>query len=106
MKRDLVVGACAVSAGVHAALAPAHGVSFVGAAVVLAALAVALTTRPADSTALSLAGAVLAGLIAAYAFVVLREAEPVDALALFTKAVEAVGLLAAAASLRPKGRHV
>jgi hypothetical protein len=70
---------------------------------VLAALVVALTLRPAGLLALVGAAAVLAGLIVSYALAVTTgfpllhpEAEPLDSLALVTKAIEAVGLAAAA----------
>ena len=103
---DALILACAISAGIHAALAPEHfaeegipaGVGFVVSAVLLAALAVVLTVRP---TGLARAAAALlfAGLIAAYALVVTTgvpvlhpDRESLDGLALATKAVEAAGL--------------
>ena len=53
LERDVVILACAVSAGIHGALVPEHfdegtgaGVGFVVSTVLLAALAVALTRRP------------------------------------------------------------
>jgi hypothetical protein len=108
LKRDLVVVSCAVSAGIHAALAPDHfeerfaaGLGFAASAVVLAVLAAALARY---SHPLLLDGAILtlAGLIGAYVLAVTTgvpvlspEAEAVDALALATKAIEAAGLLAA-----------
>jgi hypothetical protein len=109
LRRDVVILACAISAGIHGALAPGHfdesigaGLGFTGATVVLAALAVALTLRPARALALTGAVAVFAGLLASYALAtttglpVLRpDPEPVDSLALATKAIEAIGLLAA-----------
>ena len=65
MSRDVLILACAVSAGVHAALAPEHA-SFVPAAVALGVLAVGLARSPAP---LLVDGAivVLGGLIVAYA---------------------------------------
>jgi hypothetical protein len=109
LERDAVIVACAVSAGVHAALTPEHfrdgtaaGLGFLVSAVVLAAIGVALTVRPAAAP-LSVAYVVLAALLAAYALAVTTglpllhpEAEPVDGVAVFTKAVESLGLLAAA----------
>src|SRR5262245_42855774 len=106
---DLVIVACAISAGIHAALAPEHfgegtgaGLGFLVSAIALAGLVVALT-RTAGAKALALTIATLAGLILAYAFAVTSdvpllhpETEPVDGLALATKAIEAVGLAAAA----------
>ena len=107
--RDVLVVACAISAGIHAALVPEHlaeaagaGLGFLVSAAVLAALVVVLTRRPESTAAVGTAAATLAGLLVAYALAVttgvpvLRpEAEPLDGLALVTKAVEAVGLLAA-----------
>ena len=113
LRTDAVIVACAISAGIHGALVPDHlregtgaGLGFVVATVLLAVLAVVLTRRPSPA-AFAAAAAVLAGLIAAYALAattgvpVLHPArEPVDALALVTKAVEAVGLVLAAGGLR------
>jgi hypothetical protein len=110
---DLVIVACAISAGIHAALAPEHfregtgaGVGFLAAAVILAAVAAALTRRPGSGLLLSVAGASLAGLLGSYALAATTglpllhpEPEPVTGLALFTKSVEAVGLFAAVSSL-------
>jgi hypothetical protein len=111
--RDVVIVACAVSAGIHAGLTPDHlaegialGLAFAASAVALAALCVALTLRPG---VVLLAGAslLLAGLVAAYGLAVSSglpildpEAEPVETLALVTKAVELAGLLAALQLLR------
>jgi len=114
LRTDVVVLACAVSAGIHGALSPEHlregtgaGLGFVAATVVLAALAVGLTLGPGSSVALTAAALVLAGLLGAYALAVTTglpllhgEPEPVDGLALATKAIEAVGLLAACTGLR------
>jgi hypothetical protein len=111
MMRDLVILACAISAGIHGALAPEHfaegvgpGVGFVAAAALLAVLATAITLRPASELALAGAAFVLAGLLASYLLatttglpVLHPEPERVDGLALATKAIEAVGLLAAVA---------
>lgn len=108
LERDLVIVACAVSAGIHGALTPAHfgegstvGGGFLAAAVVLGAVAVALT-RHAGVAVLALAAVTLAGLIAGYAFAITAglpvlhpESEPVDGLAVATKLIEAVGLAAA-----------
>lgn len=109
---DVLVLACAVSAGIHAGLAPAHGPPFVVAAALLAAAAVVLGRRPASTAAVAAAALVLAGLLAGYAVAVVAglplvhpDPEPVDGLALATKAIEAVGLASALSLLpRPKGR--
>jgi hypothetical protein len=112
-KGDVVILACAISAGIHGALVPTHfsegagaGVGFVAATIALAGLVVWLTLRPTSSRALAAAAAVFLGLLASYAFGVTGglpllhpEPEPVDGLALATKAIEAVGLLAASTLL-------
>ena len=109
LRRDVVILACAVSAGIHGALAPAHfaegtgaGVCFVAATVLLAALVVALTLWSASSIPVAGAAIVFAGLLASYALatttglpVLHPESEPVNGLALATKAFEAVGLVTA-----------
>jgi hypothetical protein len=126
--RDLVVLGCAISAGIHGALTPAHfeegigpGIGFLGAALVLAGLVVALTRRPGSTVLLALAALTLLGLLVSYALATTTglpllhpDREPFDGLALATKAIEAAGLLAAAhilwrdrpaiaLSTRPKG---
>ena len=117
IERDVVILACAVSAGIHGALVPEHldesmgaGLGFVVATVLLAALAVGLTLG-IGSTGLVAALAVFAGLLASYGLAITTglpllhpEPEAVDALALATKAVELVGL--AAAGLLLRGRAV
>lgn len=109
VERDLVIVACAISAGIHAALTPEHfkegigaGMGFLVSAVLLAGLVVALT-RTASPLALLLTCVTMAGLIAAYGLAVTTgvpllhpAVEPVEGLALVTKAVEAIGLAAAA----------
>jgi len=113
LRLDLVIVACAISAGIHGALVREHfqegtgaGLGFVAATVVLALLAVVLTRRPSQ-LALVAAAAVLTGLIASYALVITTgfpvlhpEAEAVDGLAVFTKAVEGAGLVLATSLLR------
>ena len=100
MSRDILILACAVSAGVHAALAPEHA-TFVPAALALGVLAVGLARSPSP---LLVDGAivVLGGLIVAYALaartgipLIHPDIEPVTGLAVATKAIEALGLLAA-----------
>jgi predicted permease len=114
LKRDVVVLACAISAGIHAALTPEHfedgipaGLGFAVAAVALGGLTIVLAHDPAERLALTAAAAVLAGLLLSYGFAVTTgvpvlhpEQETVDALALVTKAIEAVGLVAAVSLLR------
>jgi hypothetical protein len=116
LRTDVVILACAISAGIHGALVPDHfeegmgaGLGFVVATVLLAVLVVALTGKPTQLAMLATA-AVFAGLIASYALVITTgfpvlhpESEPVDGLALFTKAIEAVGFVAAITFTQPKG---
>jgi hypothetical protein len=113
LKTDIVVLSCAVSAGFHGALVREHfaegagaGLGFLVATVLLAALAVALTYNPTQA-ALAAAVLVFAGLIASYFLAVTTgvpvlhpDVEPIDGLALFTKAVEIAGLVTAASQIR------
>ena len=112
-KGDVVILACAISAGIHGALVPAHfsevagaGAGFVAAAGALAGLVVWLTARPLNSLALGATAAVFLGLLASYALAVTSglpllhpQPEAVDGLALATKAVEALGLVVATSLL-------
>jgi hypothetical protein len=114
LRRDVVILACAISAGIHGALAPAHfgegtgaGIGFVAATVLLAWLALVLTLRPAGQLAPAGAATVFAGLLVSYALATTTglpllhpEPEAVDGLALATKAFEVVGLLTALSLLR------
>ena len=107
--RDTVILACAISAGIHAALVPAHfdegtgiGLGFVAATVLLVGLVVVVTLHPTSALALAGAASLLAGLLGSYALAVTvglpvlhPEPEPFDGLALATKAIESAGLLAA-----------
>jgi hypothetical protein len=113
LKSDVVILACAISAGIHGALVPAHfeegagaGIGFVAATVLLAGLVVWLTASPASRLGLAVAAAVFVGLLGSYAFALTTglpllhpEPEPVDGLALATKAIEVVGLAVAASLL-------
>ena len=126
LRSDLVILACAISAGVHGALVPSHfdestgpGLGFAAATVALTGIVVWLTSRPASMLALAAAAATLSGLLASYALAITTgvpllhpHPEPVDGLALATKAIEVAGLLAATSLLwrrvaithaRPKG---
>jgi hypothetical protein len=116
VRRDVVILACAISAGIHGALTPEHfaegapaGLGFAVSTAALALVAVALTFRPESDAALAAAGLLFAGLIAAYAAAVTTgvpllhpEREAVDGLALFTKAIEAAGLLRAWSLFHPQ----
>jgi hypothetical protein len=113
LRTDAVILACAISAGVHGALVPDHfeegmgaGLGFVAATVLLSILGVALTRKPTEVALLGTI-AVFAGLIASYALVITTgmpvlhpEQEAVDGLALFTKGIEAIGLVLAASLVR------
>lgn len=126
LRTDAVIVACAISAGIHVALAREHfretaaaGAGFVLAALLLAALAVVHTRRPTEA-AFAAAALVFAGLIASYVLAVTTgipvlhpDVDPVEGLAVATKVVEAAGLAVAVAGLprpslrpnltRPKG---
>jgi hypothetical protein len=109
IERDIVIVACAISGGIHAALVRDHfeegvgaGSGFLAAAVLLTGLLVVLTRRPGSRVAIAAAGLVLAGLLASYVLATTTglpllhpQSESIDGLALVTKAIEAVGLLAA-----------
>jgi drug/metabolite transporter (DMT)-like permease len=113
LRTDAVILACAISAGIHAALAPEHfrettaaGVGFAASAALLAALAVVLTRRPSVG-AFAATALVFAGLIGSYVLAVTTgipgvhpDVDPVEGLALATKAVEAAGLALVAVGLR------
>jgi hypothetical protein len=119
LERDVLILACAISAGIHAALAPEHfrettgaGVGFVASAVLLAALAVALTRRPSEA-AFAATALVFAGLIGSYVLAVTTgvpvihpDVDAVEGLAVATKAVEAAGLVLAARGLRFAPLHL
>lgn len=108
LRLDAVIVTCAISAGIHAALAPEHfreataaGAGFVVATILLAAIAVHLTVRPGDRPVLAATALVFVGLIVSYALAITTgvpvlhpDVEPVDGLALFTKAIEVAGLAA------------
>ena len=113
VRRDVVILACAVSSGIHGALVPAHfdegtgaGLGFLAAAVSLAGLVVWLTQRPGSTLAVAAVAATFVGLLASYALAITTgmpvlhpDPEPVDGLAVATKAIELGGLLAAASLL-------
>ena len=118
--RTALVVACAISAGIHAGLAPAHlrqepavGAGFLASVLLLAALSVTLTASPTSLAPVAAASLVLAGLVVVYAIatttgipVLHPEAEPVDGLALATKAIELAGLAVAlglVVRVRPAG---
>jgi hypothetical protein len=99
--RELTIGTLTTSAVVHAVLVPQHleEEPFLGISFALAALAAVLVgvllTRPGFTWAPYLAAALFASLLVAYPVVHLINGEPVQALDIGTKVIEAVGLLAA-----------
>lgn len=113
IERDVVIVACAVSAGIHAALTPDHfhegvgaGGGFLVATILLGGLALVMTRWPSQA-ALTVSALVLTGLIVSYALVVTTgvpvlhsDVEPLNGLALATKLVEALGTFAALHLLR------
>ena len=108
MNRTVLLLAGAVSAGVHAGLAPEHlhewpplGAAFVAAAAAAALAVAALVLRPESLWPPRILGALLGGLIVAYALTRLAalppldpDREPLDLLGVCTCAAEAAGLLA------------
>ena len=113
LRGDVVILVCAVSAGIHGALVPDHfdegtgaGVGFVLATVLLVALVGGLTRHAENEWLLACALVTLLGLLASYLLVTTGlpvfhpNPEPVEGLALATKAIEAVGVLAAWSLLR------
>jgi hypothetical protein len=114
LRADVVILACAISAGIHGALAPEHftkgtgaGLGFVTATVLLAAVAAGVRLYPESPLVFTGAAAVFAGLLASYVLAVTSglpvlhpQPESVDGLAVATKAIELVGLLAATAAFR------
>jgi hypothetical protein len=118
LARNVLLVACAASAGVHAGLVPSHlvenlwrGIAFAGSVGLLLALIVSLW-RAGDPRrrAAPAAAAVLAALIAAYSLsrtvglAPLEEhVEPVDAIGLLTQGVQVAGLIAALLLCHPRG---
>jgi hypothetical protein len=109
LRRDVVIITCAISAGIHGAVTPAHfgegtgaGIGFLASTILLASLVVGLTLRPGSPVPLAGAAITFVGLLAAYGLAITTgvpalhpEAEPVDGLALATKAFEVAGLATA-----------
>jgi plastocyanin len=105
MRRSLLLGALAFSAAVHAFLAPEHlqeerllGLLFVASAIVELALVVLLASRP-SRLAVAASTLALAGMVLAYLPFVLfhlpgfpMTPEPLEQVALLTKAIEFAGL--------------
>src|SRR5262245_24101085 len=108
-RTGLLALAVSFSAGIHAALVPEHldempplGYAFIGAALAGAALAAGLILRPRDRRLPLLAGLFCLGQIVTWALFVTVSVpefsgtpEPIEVIALVSKAVEGVGLLLA-----------
>jgi len=106
-RTGLLALAVTFSAGIHAALVPEHlkempplGYAFIAAAVIGAALAWALISRPSDRRVALLAGLFCLGQIITWVLFVTVPVpgfsgmpEPVEAIALVSKAAELVGVL-------------
>ena len=113
-----LIAAGAVGAGVHAAIAPEHlrewaplGASFVAAAIVLALGVAAVAARPDEPRFAAALAAVLGTVAAAYVLTRLvalppldPEREPFDVLGVCTSAIEALGVLLAVHTYRPRRR--
>lgn len=106
--RILLIGACGASAGVHAGLVADHwdesptlGVLLGLAALGLVGLATALAAWPKATLPVFLAAGLFAALIASW----FAAREPVDALGVVTKTIEAAGfVLAVLVARRPPSR--
>ena len=117
LSRNVVLVACAASAGVHAGLVPSHldenlrlGIAFAASVGLLLALTVSLARTGDPRRRAAPAAAVLATLIVAYSLsrtvglAPLEEhVEPVDAIGLLTQGVQAAGLVAALHLCHPSG---
>ena len=119
LERHLLVVVGAISAGIHGGLIREHFEEGVGAgtgflaATVLLAVAAFWLGRSAAPPVIGATALLLAGLVVSYGLVLTTgvpwlhpEAEPADGLALVTKAVEAVGLVAALDLLRIRSAPV
>lgn len=117
-RTGLLALAVTFSAGIHAALAPEHlkempplGYAFIVAAAIGAVLAWALVSRPNDRRIPLLAGLFCLGQIVTWALFVTTALpgfagtpEPVEAIALVSKAAELLGLALALQLIAPR-RH-
>lgn len=113
----VLMGVCAVSAGIHAGLVPEHlheGGPLLGGAFALSALGLALATlvvrqRAADPRVVGLAVVVLAANVAAYTLsrttglpVLMPNPEEVDLFGVVTTVAEALGVAAGVAAITRK----
>ena len=118
-RTGLLALAVTFSAGIHAALAPEHlkempplGYAFIVAAAIGAVLAWALVSRPNDRRISLLAGIFCLGQIVTWVLFVTTSVpgfsgtpEPVESIALVSKAAELLGIVIALQLVAP-GRHV
>jgi hypothetical protein len=107
--RNMLIAACAASAGLHAGLVPEHlgeeprlGIAFVLATLLLLALTVALTTGIQPRLSSTVAAATLAALIVSYVLSrtaglpwLVEDTEPFNVVGLLTQGIQGAGLLAA-----------
>jgi hypothetical protein len=114
---EVVIAACAASAGAHAGLVPEHlreaprlGIAFILASALLLAMVAALTLWPEDRRIARLAALLLTGLIASWGAsrvtgipLLQPQPEPVDLVGLVTKLVEVLGLAFALWLSQPVG---
>jgi hypothetical protein len=117
---EVVVFACAATAGIHAGIVPEHlheeprlGFAFIIAVLLLVGTAAAIVLRPLDRRAQRVAALLLGGLAVAYAGsrttgipLLAPESEAVDAVGLAAVAVELVGAAFALSLGQPIGRRV
>jgi hypothetical protein len=115
LSRNVVLVACAASAGVHGGLVPSHlveslwlGTAFAASVGLLLALIVSLWRAGDPRRSAAPAAAALAALVLAYSLSrtvglppLEEDVEPVDAIGLLTQGVQAAGLIAALHLCRP-----
>jgi hypothetical protein len=117
LSRNVVLVACAASAGVHVGLVPSHlvenlwlGTAFAASVVLLLALIVSVWRAGDPRRSAPPAAAVLAALVVAYSLSrtvglapLEEDVEPVDAIGLLTQGVQVAGLIAALHLCDPMG---
>lgn len=117
LSRNVVLVACAASAGVHAGLVPSHlgenlwlGIAFAASVGLLLALIVSLWSTSDPRRPAASAAAVLAALVVAYSLSrtvglapLEEDVEPVDAIGLLTQGVQVAGVIAAFHLCHPTG---
>jgi hypothetical protein len=117
LARNIVLMACAASAGVHAGLVPSHlaenvwlGIAFTGAVGLLLALTVSLARTGEPRRRAAPAAVLLAVLLVAYALSrtvglapMEEHVEPLDAVGVLTQVAQVAGLIAALFLCQPAG---